>query len=66
MFTVITCYNCGKLLLARAEQKTRQCPYCEAHLLVAKTKKVAFAKSAQEASRLLRAMKKESASLSKS
>jgi len=66
MYTVIVCYNCGRLLLAKAEQKTRQCPHCEARLLVEKTKRVAFAKSAREASRLLRAMKKESASFSES
>jgi len=66
MYVVIVCYNCGRLLLAKAEQKTRQCPHCEARLLVEKTKKEAFAKSAPEASRLLRAMKEEGASLSKS
>lgn len=66
MYTVILCYSCGKLLLARAEQKTRQCPHCEARLLVERTKKVAFSKSAREASKLLRAMKGESASFFKS
>jgi len=62
MYMVIMCYNCGRLLLAKADQRTRQCPHCEARLLVEKTKRVASAKSAREASRLLRVMKKESAS----
>jgi len=59
MYVVITCYKCGQLLLAKTDQKTRQCPYCETRLDLDKTKKVASAKTAQEASILIRALKKE-------
>jgi len=59
MYVVIFCYKCGQLLLANTNQKTRQCPYCETRLDLDKTKKVASAKTAQEASILIRALKKE-------
>ena len=59
MYFVIVCYQCGRLLLAEAKHKTRQCPHCGARLLVARTKQVASAKSAQEASQLVRAMKQK-------
>jgi len=59
MYVVITCYKCGQLLLAKTDQRTRQCPYCEARLILDKTKKVASAKTAQEASVLIRALKRK-------
>ena len=59
MYSVIVCYHCGRLLLAEAKHKTRQCPHCGARLLVAKTKIVASAKSAQKASQIIRAMKQK-------
>jgi len=59
MYMVVICYKCGQLLLAKANQKTRRCPYCEARLVLDKTKKVAHAKTAQEASNLIRALKKK-------
>ncbi|UCF59008.1 MAG: DUF1922 domain-containing protein [Candidatus Bathyarchaeota archaeon] len=59
MYVVITCYKCGQLLLAKTDQRTRQCPYCEARLILDKTKRVASAKTAQEASVLIRALKRK-------
>jgi len=59
MYMVIVCHKCGQLLLAKTSQKTRRCPYCEAHLILNKTKKVANAKTAQEASNLIRALKRK-------
>jgi len=59
MYTVITCYKCGQLLLAKTNQKTRQCPYCAARLILSKTKKVARIKTAQEASDFIRALKRK-------
>ena len=59
MYVVIVCYKCGQLLLAKTDQKTRQCSYCETRLILDKTKKVASAKTAQEASILIRAMKRK-------
>lgn len=58
MYVVIVCYKCGQLLLAKTSQKTRRCPYCEAQLVLNKTKKIAHTKTAQEASNLIRALKR--------
>ncbi len=61
MYLVIVCYRCGQLLLAKTTQKTRRCPHCEARLVLEKVKKVAHAKSASEASSLIRALKRREA-----
>jgi DNA-directed RNA polymerase subunit RPC12/RpoP len=54
---IVVCGKCGRLLLAKAEQKTRTCPYCGFKVLVDKAKKVASAKNAYEASEILRKLK---------
>jgi len=59
MYVVIVCYSCGRFLLAKTHQKTRRCPYCKDRLILGKTKKVAHAKSAREASNCIRALKIE-------
>jgi len=59
MYAVIVCYSCGRLLLTKTEQKSRQCPHCDARLIVAKTRHVAMAESAREASHLIRSMKQK-------
>jgi DNA-directed RNA polymerase subunit RPC12/RpoP len=59
MYLVVLCYRCGQLLLAKTTQKTRSCPRCEARLFLEKAKKVAHAKSASEASSLIRTLKKK-------
>ncbi|MDH5438015.1 MAG: DUF1922 domain-containing protein [Candidatus Bathyarchaeota archaeon] len=64
MYAVIVCYRCGQLLLAKTTQKTRRCPRCEARLVLEKVKKVAHAKSASEASSLIRALKRRKAASS--
>ncbi len=56
---VVVCSRCGGLLLAKAEQKTRTCPYCGSNVALQKAKKVASAKSANEASMILRKLKFE-------
>jgi len=58
-FLIVVCRKCGGLLLARAEQKTRTCPYCGFKILVEKAKKVASAKNAYEASEILRRLKRD-------
>lgn len=58
MYMVIVCYKCGRFLLAKTSQKTRQCPHCGTRLVLNKVKKVAHAKSAKEASNLIRTLKK--------
>lgn len=61
MFAVIVCYHCGRLLLAKIEQEKRQCPHCGAKLTVLKTKRLATASTAAEASRLIRVLKQREA-----
>jgi len=58
-FLVVVCGKCGGFLLAKAEQRTRTCPYCGFKVLVEKAKKVASAKNAYEASKTLRKLKSD-------
>jgi DNA-directed RNA polymerase subunit RPC12/RpoP len=58
-FLIVVCGKCGGFLLAKAEQKTRTCPYCGFKVLVEKAKKVASAKNAYEASEILRKLKSD-------
>jgi DNA-directed RNA polymerase subunit RPC12/RpoP len=58
MYVVIVCSRCAKLLLAKADSKTRHCPYCQTRLVLTKTKAVASAKTAQEALVLIQALKR--------
>jgi predicted RNA-binding Zn-ribbon protein involved in translation (DUF1610 family) len=61
---IVVCYTCGGLLLAKTEQKTRTCPYCGSTVILHKAKKLAAAKTASEASAILRKMKTEAAARS--
>jgi predicted RNA-binding Zn-ribbon protein involved in translation (DUF1610 family) len=54
---IIACSHCGGLLMAAEGQKTRTCPYCGSHVDVRRAKKIASAKSAFEASDILRELK---------
>lgn len=54
---IIICRSCGGLFLARENQKTRMCPYCNKYNDIRKAKKVASAKNAFEASQILRKLK---------
>ena len=58
-FLIVVCGECGGLLLGKAEQKTRTCPYCGFKVLVEKAKKLASAKTAYEASKILRKLKRD-------
>jgi DNA-directed RNA polymerase subunit RPC12/RpoP len=59
MYMVIVCYGCGQLLLAKTGQKTKRCPYCDARLVLDKTRKVVHVKTAQKASSVIRALKRK-------
>ena len=59
MYMVVVCYKCGQLLLAKTGQKTRRCPYCETRLVLDKTKKVTHVKTAQQASSVIRTLKRK-------
>lgn len=54
---ILACSNCGGLLLAKADTKTRTCPYCGATIKTDKAKKIGSAPTAQEASTLLKKLK---------
>ena len=56
---IVVCSRCGGLLLAKADQKTRTCPYCGATVTLEKAKRVASAKDAYEASTILQKLKSE-------
>ena len=58
---VVVCGRCGGFLLARAEQKTRTCPYCGSKVALDKAKKVASAENANEAATILRRLKRDAA-----
>jgi len=60
-FAVVVCSNCGGFLLAKAEQRTRTCPYCGFKVALDKAKKVAAAQNAYEASTILRKLKGDAA-----
>jgi acetyl-CoA carboxylase beta subunit len=56
---VVECNNCGGLLLAAINQKTRMCPYCGARVDLQRAKRLAKAQDAFEASEILRKIKSE-------
>ncbi|MEM3579249.1 MAG: DUF1922 domain-containing protein [Candidatus Bathyarchaeia archaeon] len=58
-YAVVRCSKCGGYSLAKTDQKTRTCPYCGSKILLEKARKVAVAKTANEASVLLRKIKGE-------
>jgi len=58
-FLILACGNCGGLLLAKAEQKTRTCPYCGSKVDLSKAKRLASAENAYEASKTLRKLKSD-------
>lgn len=60
-FVIVVCSKCGGLLAAKAEQKTRTCPYCGFKILLEKSKHVAVANDACEASRILKILKRKAA-----
>ena len=57
MYLVIICYKCGRYLLAKTDQKTRRCPYCEVRLALNKARRITTAKTARQASDLLRSLR---------
>jgi DNA-directed RNA polymerase subunit RPC12/RpoP len=54
---IIQCARCSGLLLAAKTQKTHTCPYCGVRIELRKTKPVACAENAFEASEILRKLK---------
>jgi len=58
-YFIIQCYSCGQLLLAKAGQKTKACTYCGARLNLSHVKILSRARTAKEASEIIKALKRE-------
>lgn len=58
-YVIVVCGKCGGYLSARSSQKTRTCPYCGSKLRLEKAKRITSARSANEASILLRKLKEK-------
>lgn len=56
-FVIVICSRCDGLVAARAEQKTKTCPYCGSRIVLCKCRRVASANGAREASQTLRKLK---------
>src|SRR5512137_3059337 len=54
---IVNCTQCGGLLLASEEHKTRTCPYCGHRVEFRKANRVVSAENASEASQILRELK---------
>jgi DNA-directed RNA polymerase subunit RPC12/RpoP len=54
---IYECGKCGGLLMAAINLKTRTCPYCGATVSLLKSKRIAVARDAFEASEMLRKIK---------
>jgi DNA-directed RNA polymerase subunit RPC12/RpoP len=65
-FLIAVCSRCGGLIIAKAEQKTRTCPYCGFKVNVHEARKVASAENAYEASEILRKLKSDAKQQKKS
>jgi len=59
MYSVIVCYNCGRLLLTKRKQKTKECPHCEVRINTERARVVGSAATAREASELVRTLKQK-------
>lgn len=62
---IVQCSKCSGLLLAKADQKTRTCPYCGSPVNLTKARRIASAENAREASAILRKLKSEYAEMGK-
>ncbi len=58
-YLIVSCYICSRLLIAKAEQKTKYCNYCSSKLFLHRAKVVTRANSAREASMKLRLLKEK-------
>ncbi|MCW4005541.1 MAG: DUF1922 domain-containing protein [Candidatus Bathyarchaeota archaeon] len=56
---IVECPNCGGLLMAASDKKTRTCPYCTKRISLHKAKRVAAAQNVFEASNMLRILKSQ-------
>ncbi len=57
MYIIIRCLDCGQPLIAKPQQKTKNCTYCGKRLNVSEAKVFARADTARQATRIIIAMK---------
>jgi exosome complex RNA-binding protein Csl4 len=65
-FLIAVCTRCGRFIIAKAEQKTKTCPYCGFTVSLYEARKVASAENAYEASEILRKLKSDAIQKKKS
>jgi DNA-directed RNA polymerase subunit RPC12/RpoP len=65
-FLIAVCTRCGRFIIAKAEQKTKTCPYCGFKVPIYEARKVASAENAYEASEILRKLKSDAIQRKKS
>jgi DNA-directed RNA polymerase subunit RPC12/RpoP len=58
-FQIAVCSECGGLVISKAGQKTKTCPYCGFKIHIYEARKIASAKNAYEASEILRKLKSD-------
>jgi DNA-directed RNA polymerase subunit RPC12/RpoP len=56
-FFIVVCSKCGGLIISKAGQKTKICPYCGFKIYICGARKIASAENAYEASEMLRKLK---------
>ena len=52
-YLVVACTNCGRLLLAVSDKKTRSCPYCGRRVNLKDARVIARSENPKEARRVL-------------
>jgi DNA-directed RNA polymerase subunit RPC12/RpoP len=65
-FLIAVCSRCGGFIIAKAEQKTKTCPYCGFKVNVREARKIVSAQNAYEASEILRRLKSDAVQRKKS
>jgi DNA-directed RNA polymerase subunit RPC12/RpoP len=58
-FLIAVCSRCDGLIIVKAEQKTKTCPYCGFKVQMHEVRKVASAENAYKASEILRKLKSD-------
>jgi len=58
MYLIVVCSNCGHLLVADGEKKSRSCSYCGVRVWLVKARRLGSAETAKEASELVQHLKR--------
>ncbi|MBC7130333.1 DUF1922 domain-containing protein [Candidatus Bathyarchaeota archaeon] len=60
-YVIAACNKCGGYFLAKSQQKTKTCPYCNSKIMLHKARKIASFADAREATALLKSLKEKAA-----